>query len=115
MTFKPTTWYPIAVSLSILNIVAVAFASSPPHTTTHAVLGLGFGLWAQRLRVARAGGGNELQARLESLEVEVSKLGPLEDEVTRLRQELSEAHERLDFAERLLAQRDDAHRIGPQK
>ena len=113
MTFKPTIWYPIAVVLSVVNIVAVAFAASPPHTTSHAVLGLGFGLWAQHLRRARNAAPTELQARLESVEAEVSKLGPLEDEVTRLRQELSEAHERLDFAERLMAQREP-HRIGPE-
>lgn len=40
-------------------------------------------------------GGPELDARLASLE----------DEVAALRHELSEAHERLDFTERLLTQR----------
>jgi hypothetical protein len=111
MTFNPKTWYPIAVGLSVLNVVAVAFASTPPHTTAHAVLALGFGLWAQRLRQARRADSNELQARVESIEAELSKLGPLEDELGRLRQELGEAQERLDFAERLMAQREP-NRIG---
>jgi hypothetical protein len=32
-----------------------------------------------------------------------------------LRQELSETQERLDFAERMLAQRPDARSVGPQR
>jgi hypothetical protein len=32
----------------------------------------------------------------------------------RLRQDLSETQERLDFAERMLAQKPDARRMGPQ-
>ena len=113
MTFNPKTWYPIAVGLAVLNVVAVPFASTPPHTTTHAVLALMLGLWAQRLRQARRVDSNELQARVESVEAELAKLGPLEDELGRLRQELGEAQERLDFAERLMAQREP-HRIGPE-
>jgi hypothetical protein len=106
MSFKPAIWYPIAVALSVLNLAAVWFAAvpgEPLHATIHATLALGFGLWAQRLR--QGPGGSELQARLEALEVEVSKQ----------RQELSETQERLDFAERLLAQGPEAHRMGPQR
>jgi len=38
----------------------------------------------------------------------------LEGEVDTLRQELAEAHERLDFAERVLSQKADARRVDPQ-
>ena len=69
----------------------------------HAALGLAFGLWAQRLRQGPAG--SELEARLEALEGEVSNQ----------RQELSETQERLDFAERLLAQEPETRRVGPQR
>ncbi len=106
MTFKPATWYPIAVVLSVVNLAAAGFAAGsaePWHTTVHAALALAFGLWAQRLR--QAPGGSELQAGLEALEVEVS----------RLRQELSETQERLDFLERLLAQERETRRVGPQR
>ena len=106
MTFKPAIWYPIAVVLSVVNFVAVGFAlrpAEPWHAATHAALGLAFGLWAQRLR--RGPGGSEVPARLEALEADVS----------RLRQELSETQERLDFAERLLAQGPEARRVGPQR
>jgi hypothetical protein len=109
MTFKPTIWYPIAVVLSVINLAGVGFAvgqAQPGHATIHAALALAFGLWAQRLR--KGPGGSELQARLEALEA-------LEAEVSKLRQELSEMHERLDFAERLLAQGPEPHRMGPQR
>jgi hypothetical protein len=35
--------------------------------------------------------------------------------VTELRRELSEMQERLDFAERLLAQRPESRRVGPER
>ena len=105
MTFKPAIWYPIAVGLSAFNLVGVWFATGPAHTTVHAVLALAFGLWAQRLRPRRDAEGGELRAGLEALQVEVSKL----------RVELTEAQERLDFAERLLAQGSERGRVGPQR
>jgi hypothetical protein len=100
MTFKPAVWYPIAVVLSVVNLVGVGFAAGEPqpwHAAIHAALALAFGLWAQRLRQGPRG--SELQAPLEVLEA----LEALEVDVSRLRQELSETQERLDFAERLLA------------
>jgi len=106
MTFKPAIWYPIAVVLSAANLVAVGvYAAEPGHAAMHAALALAFGFWAQRLRKDPGGGGGELPARLEALEAEVSRLG----------QELSETQERLDFAERVLAQGREAQRVGPQR
>jgi hypothetical protein len=105
MTFKPALWQPIAVVLSALNLVAVGFAvgsAEPWHAGVHASLALAFGLWAQRLRLGP--GGSELQPRLEALEFEVSNL----------RRELSETQERLDFAERVLAQWPEPPRVGPE-
>jgi hypothetical protein len=105
MTFKPAIWYPIAVVLSVANLVAVWFAAQPGepwHATIHAGLAVGFGLWARRLRQAPRGG--ELPAGFEALELEVSAL----------RQELSEAQERLDFAERMLAE-PEPRRVDPQR
>jgi hypothetical protein len=111
MTFKPRIWYPIAAVLSGLNLVAVGFAAAPAepwHATTHAALALGFGLWAQRLRQRR--GRQELQASPEALEA----LETLEGELNRLREELSETQERLDFTERVLAQGPEQRRMGPE-
>ena len=52
MTFKPAIWRPIAIVLSVINLVAAAFAAGsaePLHAGVHVALGLAFGLWAQRL------------------------------------------------------------------
>ena len=109
MTFKPAIWYPIAAVLSVINLVGAGFAvgqAEPGHAAIHVALAGAFGLWAQRLRPRR--GGRELQPGLEALEA-------LEAEVSKLRQELSEAQERLDFAERLLAQGPEARRVDPQR
>ena len=105
MTFKRTTWYPIAIVLSVINLVGVGFAAGQPqpwHAALHAALALAFGLWAQRLR--QGPGGSELQAPLEGLEAEVDAL----------RAEVAELHERMDFAERLLAQVPETRRVAPQ-
>ena len=109
MTFKSAVWYPIAIVLSVINLVGAGFAAGqaePGHATIHAALALAFGLWAQRLR--QRPGGSELPAGLEALEA-------LEAEVSKLRQELSDTQERLDFAERVLAQGPEARRMGPQR
>ena len=106
MTFNPAIWYPIAVVLSVINLAAAGFAAGqaePWHATIHAALAVAFGLWAQRLRQAPRG--SEPQARLEALEAEMGNL----------RQELSETQERLDFAERMLAQGPEARRVDPQR
>jgi hypothetical protein len=106
MTFKPALWHPIAIVLSVINLVGIGFAvgaAEPWHASVHAALALAFGLWAQRLR--QSPGGSDREARLEVLEAEVSNL----------RGELSEAQERLDFAERLLAQAPEARRVSPER
>ena len=112
MTFKPATWYPIAVVLSVLNLAGAGFAlgqAQPEHATVHVALELAFGLWARRLRPRP--GESELPAGREALEA----LDALEVEVSKLRQELTETQERLDFVERLLAQEAQARRVGPRR
>jgi hypothetical protein len=106
MTFKPAIWYPISVGLSIVNLAGVWFAAAPGepfHATIHAALAVGFGLWAQRLR--QRSRVRELPAGLEALEAEMSSM----------RQELSETQERLDFAERVLAQAPETRRVDPDR
>jgi hypothetical protein len=105
MTFKPALWRPIAIVLSAANLVGVGFAAGaaePWHAGIHAALGLAFGLWAQRL--GQAPPVIDQQDRLEVLEAEMNSL----------RQELTEAQERLDFTERVLAQGADTRRAGPE-
>jgi len=109
MRFKSKLWAPASIVLSAINLVAVgvaAGAAEPWHAAIHSALGLGFGLWAQRLIQRRVGSGSaadragDLEAGLESLEVEVGDL----------RRELSETQERLDFHERMLTQRAETRR-----
>ena len=105
MRFKPSIWQPIAIGLSALNLVAVGFAAAAAeswHAGVHAALALAFGLWAQRMRPER--GERDGSTRLEALEAEIDTM----------RQELSEAQERLDFAERVLAQPPETRRVGPE-
>ena len=111
MQFKPTIWYPIAVALSVINVGAIAFTAGPAqplHAASHGALAVAFGWWAYRLRQRR--GASEPQERFEL----VDEVEALDAEVNKLRLEVSELHERLDFAERLLAQRPEP-RAGSQR
>ena len=112
MTFKPATWYRIAIALTIINLVAAGFAAGqaqPPHAAIHVVLALGFGWWASRLW--RRTGKREVEAGPEALDA----IQALEADVHQLRHELSETQERLDFTERMLAQGAEARRMSQQR
>ena len=97
MSLNPRIWQPVAAVLSLANLGAVWFAAQPAeplHASIHAALAVGFALWAQRLGIRRRAasiGGESLPA--EVLE-ELSVLGS----------EVAELSERLDFAERVMAQ-----------
>jgi uncharacterized protein HemX len=115
MPFKPATWFRIAVALTIINLVGAGFAAGQaqtPHAAIHVVLALGFGWWASRLR--QRTGKREVQAGPEAVEA-LEAIQALEADVSQLRQELNETQERLDFAERMLAQGAEARRMGPQR
>ncbi len=106
MNFKPGLWQPIALILGVINLVAVgaaAGAAEPWHAAIHAALAVASGWWAQRL--GQGTGADDRQAGLDALEFEVGKL----------RQELGETQERLDFVERVLAQSAEARRVGPER
>lgn len=106
MTVKATIWYPIALVLTVINVAGVGYAVrplEPLHAAIHAALALAFGLWARRLRTGPRG--REDDTRLEAFDAELANL----------RQELSETQERLDFAERLLAQRPETRQVVPPR
>jgi hypothetical protein len=115
MTFKPAIWRPIAFVASVINLVAVGFAAGAAeayHAAGHAGLALAFGLWAQRMQQYPTG---RRQAGIDALEGEMNhRLETLESDMGELGRQLSEAQERLDFAERLLAQRSESPRVGPE-
>ena len=105
MTFNPTTWQPIAIVLSGLNLVAAGYAAAvvePLHATAHAGGALAFGWWARRMQQAPAS--REHRPGAEELEAEIGEL----------QRELNETQDRLDFAERLLAQEQAPRRVGPE-
>jgi len=115
MTFKPATWYPVAVVLSGINVVSAWFAAgqgAPSHAAVHVVLAVAFGLWARRLRPRP--GGSEFQIRSGAPEGLQAQVDALEGEMAKLRQELTESQERLDFVERMLAQGREPRRVGPE-
>ena len=110
MAFKSALWFPVSIVLSAANLVAVGFAAGEPepyHAAAHAGLALAFGLWAQRLGMRRRA--TQLEGSAEMLEA----LDAVETEVNRLRQDLTETQERLDFTERMLARESEIRRVDP--
>ena len=110
MTFKSALWQPMAVVLTVINLIGVAAATMPWHATVHAVLALGFGLWAQRLRQGPAGG--DLNAVRQQVEEQAAALEDAQRMLASQATQLSELHERVDFAERLLTQVRDRSALG---
>lgn len=109
MTFKPKIWFPITSILSAINLGAVWFAAAPGeplHATAHAVAAVAFAMWAQRLKgrlrsdAGMTTGAHGLDPGVDTLALDVDDL----------RQALAETQERLDFAERVLAQGDKVRR-----
>jgi hypothetical protein len=103
VTFKPEKWYPAAIALSVLNVIAVPFASGSLHATAHIAAAVAFGIWARHLGRQRPQEANRSLAAADAI-------AALEDEMSTLRRELVETQERLDFAERMLARRPDPPR-----
>jgi len=116
MKFKSPLWQPVAIIASALNLVAVgsaANAAEPWHAGIHAAIAVAFGLWAQRLgqrRVASAPGNvtGEMERQAAALE---------EAQATLANQgaQLNELQERVDFAERILAQVRERQALGQRE
>jgi hypothetical protein len=114
MVVKRGIWKPLLAGLSIVNLAAVgvaAGASEPWHAAGHAALALVLGLWSQKLRPSTWGG--EVTDRVHQATLDQDRLNLLEADLTQLRMELSEAQERLDFAERLLMRGREADKANP--
>src|SRR2546428_484532 len=112
MNFKSRIWFPIAAGLRVAKVVATGLAAAagePGHAATHAGLAVAFAVWAQYLRRRTADG--ESQTQIDVLDA----VDRLDAEVNKLRLEVSEMQERLDFAERLLARGQETRREGPPR
>lgn len=111
MSLNPRRWFPVAVVLGAVNVVAVWFAAVPAeplHATGHAALAVAFAVWAQRLRSRQLLEGTE-RREFDTAEA----VDSLDAEVEGLRRELGDAQERLDFAERMLVQQRQERRVSP--
>ena len=94
MWFKHRAWIPIAWLLSILNVAAVWFAARPGeawHATTHAILGLIFGVGAQWLNARR----RTLEG-FSSGAASPSEIATLREEIASLREGQSQMLKRLE-------------------
>lgn len=105
MKFRNRGWIPVAWLASAVNFVAVWFAAvpgEPMHATLHAGLATGFGLGAMYLRHRR-------QARLQDQQLQeaLDQNAYFESTAEALQVRTQELEERLDFAERLVANRRD--------
>lgn len=92
----------IAVVFSVLNLAGLIMAvgaGEAMHAGAHLAVGAGLWAWIRYLG-ASARNGDALDEAGDSDRIE-----GLESEVDQLRRELTEAQERLDFTERMLAQR----------
>jgi len=108
--FRHRAWIPVSWTMSMVNLGAVWFAAAPgeaAHATIHALLGIGFALGAERLR-ARA----RAAAMVASLEETLDLNAHLQQMVEDLESRAGELEERLDFADRLLAQQRSAEPPG---
>lgn len=107
MRFNPRIWVPVSRILAVVNLGATWFAAQaaePAHATIHATLAVAFAVWSARLRVRRV---SEGAAALADMQLQ------LEDMQAESRGELAELQERLDFAERLLAQERRGQGVRP--
>jgi hypothetical protein len=108
--FKHPGWIPVAWGLSVVNLAAVWFAAAPAepaHATVHALLAVGCALGAQRLRARR-----QADVPAEQMQFALDQNEQLQQTVDDLHARALELEERVDFAERLLAQHRDAERLG---
>jgi hypothetical protein len=105
MALNPRLWRPIAAFLSVANLVGAGIhigMEQGEGAAVHALLAAGAAYWAVRL-------GRRQSPELANPDAD-ERMEMLETELMQQRQELAEAQERLDFAERLLAQSAEKRR-----
>ena len=113
MTFKSALWRPIALAATGINLVGLGWAvaaAEPWHAAAHAALALAFGVWAQRLR--RGPGVPGLARVQQEMEEQAAALEDARTALATQASQIAELEERLDFAERLLAQARDRPPLG---
>lgn len=101
MRFQNRGWIPVAWLASAVNLGAVWFAAAPGepmHATLHAALAVGFGLGARHLRHR-----HRALRQDQHLQEALDQNAYLEETIETMQTRVRELEERVDFAERLLA------------
>ncbi len=112
MTFKPTLLRRIAIVLSVFNVGGAGFAIASGeawHAGIHVSLALAFGFAAQRLGQSGEGDIVRLQRQLDE---QAGALEEAQDMLATQATQLAELQERVDFAERILAQTRERLKLG---
>ncbi|HLZ45881.1 MAG TPA: hypothetical protein VKQ05_09430 [Gemmatimonadales bacterium] len=105
-------WRRIAIALAVFNVAGAGFAIAAGegwHAGIHVSLALAFAFAARRLQqayVAREAGSVQQQ-----LEEHAAALQEMQDALTRQSGQIAELQERVDFAERMLAQARDRQQL----
>ena len=111
MTIK--TWRRLAVVASVFNVAGAGFAIAAGegwHAGIHVSLALGFGFAAQRLgEIDRKAAPDSLQSQLDA---QAAALEEAQAMLALQAKQLTELEERVDFAERMLAQARDKQKLG---
>jgi hypothetical protein len=113
MALSRQSWSRILAGLSILNLAGMWYAmrvNEPRHALIHVVLAAGFGLWAWRLKL-RPSEPNPLGLQ-DQVEQQAAALEDAQAALADQSAQLAELQERLDFAERILAQSRDRPSLG---
>ena len=111
MTIK--TWRRLAVVASVFNVAGAAFAIAAGegwHAGIHVSLAFGFGFAAQRLgEIDRKAAPGSHQSQLDA---QAAALEEAQAMLALQAKQLTELEERVDFAERMLAQARDKQKLG---
>jgi len=107
------TWRRLAVVASVFNVAGAGFAIAAGegwHAGIHVSLALGFGFAAQRLgEIDRKAAPDSLQSQLDA---QAAALEEAQAMLALQAKQLTELEERVDFAERMLAQARDKQKLG---
>src|SRR5215472_13166892 len=114
MPFKSTVWRRLAIALSGFNVAGAGFAIAAGegwHAGVHVSLALVFAFAAQRLQ--QRSSGSSLERFQEQLDEQAAALEEAQTALRGQSGQIAELQERVDFAERVLAQMRDRQKLGP--
>ncbi|OLC87787.1 MAG: hypothetical protein DMD38_14330 [Gemmatimonadetes bacterium] len=108
------SWRRLAIALSVFNVAGAGFAIASGegwHAGIHVSLALAFGFAAQRLGGGRSGGG-DIARMQQQFDEQATALEDAQTLLANQGAQLAELQERVDFAERMLAQLRDRQKLG---